>query len=209
MYRLRFFLRRFPAAYWLAAFLVAALTATTVARLVGRAEAAAARYGSPRVVWVMRRPVPAGAALSADDVARRPVPAAFVPSGAVGSAVDLAGRTAVAPLARGEVVLAARLAGAGVGGVAALLPAGATALAVPVGPGTPPVRRGDRVDVLATFDAGDGPAGAEPTFAVARSAPVLAVSGDKSVTVALSPEEAPRVAFAIAKATVTLALTNG
>jgi hypothetical protein len=37
---------------------------------------------------------------------------------------------------------------------------------------------------------------------------VLAVNGDKAVTVALSPDEAPRVAFAIAKATVTLALTS-
>jgi hypothetical protein len=62
--------------------------------------------------------------------------------------------------------------------------------------------------VLATFDTGDGPAGADPTFAVARSARVLGVTGDKAVTVALSPDEAPRVAFAIAKATVTLALTS-
>jgi Flp pilus assembly protein CpaB len=83
---------------------------------------------------VGRRPVAAAASVSAGDVARVSLPGAFVPEGAVGSGVDPVGRTAVVRLARGEVVVMARLTGTGVGGVAALLPAGAVALAVPVGP---------------------------------------------------------------------------
>jgi Flp pilus assembly protein CpaB len=108
----------------------------------------------------------------------------------------------LAPLARGEVVTAGRVAPAGVGGLAALLPDGARALAVPIGPGTPPLRRGDRVDVLATFE------GDEPTFAVASGAAVLAVTRDKAVTVAVTADEAPRVAFALAQGAITLALVK-
>ena len=201
MYRVRFFLRRFPVLYWVAAFSLAALTAVVVSGLVGRAETAAARYGSVRSVPVLVRPVAAGDVVRRSDVAERRVPAAFVPSGGLGSV----GRVAVVPLVRGEVLLASKLAGEGEQGVAALLPDGAKALAVPVGPGTPPLARGNRVDVLASFDTPDG---AEPTFPVAVAALVVDVEPDKAVTVAVSPTEAPRVAFAIAKATVTLALTH-
>jgi Flp pilus assembly protein CpaB len=187
--------------YWVAAFMLAALTAVVVSGLVGRASAAAARYGSVRSVPVVMRPVAAGEVVRPADVSTRRVPAAFVPAGAVGRV----GRIAVVPLGRGEVLLASKLAGAGEKGVAALLPDGAKALAVPVGPGMPPLERGNRVDVLASFDT---PEGSEPTFAVAVHALVLAVDPDTAVTVAVSPTESPRVAFAIAKATVTLALTH-
>jgi Flp pilus assembly protein CpaB len=190
--------------YWVAAFVLAALTAVVVSGLVGRASAAAAPYGSVRSVPVVVRPVAAGEVVRPADVSSRRVPAAFVPAGAVGRV----GRVAVVPLGRGEVLLASKLAGAGEKGVAALLPDGAKALAVPVGPGMPPLERGNRVDVLASFEVADAPPGTEPTFPVAVNAVVLAVDPDTAVTLAVSPTESPRVAFAIAKATVTLALTH-
>ena len=209
MYRIRFFLRRFPLLYWVAAFSLAFVTATVVHGTVGRAQAAAARYGSVRAVPVAVRPVAAGNVVAAGDVAVRRVPAAFVPSGRLG----VVGRVAVVPLAAGEVLLASKLAGAGEQGVAALLPEGTKALAVPAGAGTPPLARGNRVDVLASFDtaAGEEAQGADagaPTFPVAIAALVLEVDPETAVTVAVTPDEAPRVAFAIAKGTVTLAVTR-
>ncbi|MGH9165205.1 MAG: RcpC/CpaB family pilus assembly protein, partial [Acidimicrobiales bacterium] len=93
----------------------------------------------------------------------------------------------------------------GVGGVAAQLPPGLRALAVPVDAASLPLRQGYRVDVLATFDTAD-PA-AEPTFPVATAALVLDVAED-AVTLAVTPTEAPRLAFAIARGTIALALTS-
>ena len=198
-FRVRFFVRRFPVGYWVAAFVLVLATGATVSSLVGRASAAAARWGSPRPVAVAVGGLPTGAVVQPGDVVLRPVPASLVPAGALRR--PPVGRTLLAPLSKGEIVVTARVAPAGRGGIAALLPAGARALAVPVGPGTPPVRRGDRVDVLATF-------GQEPTFAVAEGAGVVAVTAGKAVTVALTVEEAPRVAFALAEGTVTLALVR-
>jgi Flp pilus assembly protein CpaB len=199
VYRLRSLLRRFPVGYWLAAFLLVGFTFVVVTSFVGRASAAAARWGTLRPVAVAARPVTAGAVIGPADVVVRDLPASVVPASALRRAP--VGRAALAPLARDEVVTAGRLAPEGVSGVAALLPAGARALAVPVGPGTPPLRRGDRVDVLVTLDG-------EPTFAVAAAAEVLALATDKAVTLAVTPDEAPRVAFALAQGTVTLALVG-
>ena len=79
-----------------------------------------------------------------------------------------------------------------------------------LGTDTPPLRLGDRVDVLATFDVldpTDGSGGAEPTGAVADGALVVDVSDD-AVTVAVPATDAARVAFAVARGTVTLALVG-
>lgn len=198
-FRVRLFLRRFPVGYWVAAFLLVFVTGATVSSLVGRASAAAARWGSLQPVAVASGPLAAGQVLRAGDVTLQPVPTALLPAGALRRVP--VGRALVAPLSKGEILVSVRLAAAGQGGIAALLPTGARALAVPVGPGTPPLRRGDRVDVLATF-------GQEPTFAVAAGAGVVAVTAGKAVTVALTAEEAPRVAFALAGGTVTLALVR-
>jgi Flp pilus assembly protein CpaB len=79
-------------------------------------------------------------------------------------------------------------------------------MAVPTGPGTLAVRPGDRVDVLATFDPLVAPAGEDPTTTVARAATVVGVR-PRAVTVAVTADEAPRVAFALSQATISLALT--
>jgi hypothetical protein len=68
------------------------------------------------------------------------------------------------------------------------------------------VRAGDEVDVLATFDPLVTPAGEDPTVTVARAATVVAVRS-RAITVAVTEVEAPRVAFALSQATLTLALT--
>ena len=194
--------------YWIVAALLAAGTWMVVARLVGAASAEAARYGSVRDVAVVLRPVETGQVVTTADIGRRRIPAAFVPEADIVD--DPVGMVALAPLASGEVFLAARLAPIGLRGVAALVPAGHRALAVPAGPGTPPVRVGDAVDVYVTLaeDEATRDDGA-PTFAVALGTRVVAVDrAAETVTISVPIEDVPRVAFAIAAATVTLALAG-
>jgi Flp pilus assembly protein CpaB len=191
-------------AYWVAVVALAAFTAFTIAGQVGRAGAQAARYGRLRPVVTAARLVEAGAVVRPADVVVRSMPASFLPEGSLGSTGEVVGRTVVVPMFRGSAVVAANLAPDGLEGLAALLPAGARAVAVPTGSASLALRRGDRVDVLATFD--PPPAGEEPTFAVAEAALVVDV-GPEAVAVAVDPEEAVRVAYAVAAGVVTLALT--
>ena len=200
-------LRRHPVWFWAFAVGLALVTGLTVSRLVGEASARAARLGGLRPVPVAARPVAVGHVLSPSDVAVRHLPRALLPAGPV--ATSPAGHAALVPLAAGEVLLRSKLAPWGASGVATLVPPGRRALAVPLERGRLPLRRGDRVDVLATFEAA-GAAGAagdggEPTFPVAVGAVVVDVA-EEAVTVAVTPREAPRLAFAMARGSVTLAL---
>lgn len=194
-------LRRSPVVFWVVAVLLATLTGTVVSRLVDRAAAAAPRYGSPSAVVVVAREVAAGERVSPGDVEVRRVPRAFVPPGAVGG--EPVGRIAVVPLLRGQIVVASQLAPDGLSPVAALVPPGRSAVAVPTGGLAPPLRRGDVVDVLATFDDDVDP----PTFAVAERATVVAVADD-AVTVAVDEDEVDRVAFAVTTGVVSIVLTG-
>lgn len=208
-------LRRHPLPFWCLALALALVTALTVTRLLAQAADRAARLGGLRDAPVATRAVDAGQVLSSRDVAVRRLPAALLPSAPLASSP--AGHVVIVPLAPGEVVLEAKLAPWGVRGVAALVPPGMRALAVPVDHGGLALRRGDRVDVLATFDttgddgggagAGGEAGGVDPTFAVSSGALVVDVA-DGAVTVAVAPDDAPRAAFAIARGTVTLALAG-
>ena len=106
----------------------------------------------------------------------------------------------------GEVVLDARLAPAGSSPLAAALPAGTRGVAVPVDAAALPVEPGDVVDVLATFDP-DLAEGGDPSVAVARDAVVVHADED-AVVVAVTPGQAPRVAFAVATGAVALAVVG-
>ncbi len=195
-------LRHHPWLFWLFAVSLALLTGFTAARLLAEAASRAERLGGLREVRVAARPVGAGQVLTPDDVVVRRLPAAVLPEGPV--AASPAGHTALVPLAAGEVVLETKLAPWGLEGVAALVPRGRRALAIPAAKGGLALRRGNHVDVLATIESAEGDT--EPTFAVAASAQVLDVA-EESVTVAVTPEEAARVALATARGTLTLAVT--
>lgn len=197
-------LARSPLAYWVAFVALAAFTAFTVAGQVGRAEAQAARYGRQRPLVTATRAVEVGSVLRPADVVVRSMPAAFLPEGSLGATSAVVGRTVVVPLFPGTAVVAAHLAPEGLEGLAALLPAGARAVPVPTGGASVPLRRGDRVDVLATFD--PPPAGEDPTFPVAEAALVVDV-GPEAASVAVAREEAVRVAYAVAAGVVTLVVT--
>jgi pilus assembly protein CpaB len=200
-------LSRSPVVYWAAVAALALVTALAVGQLVGRAHSEAAQYGSPRRVLVATRDVALGTPVTAGDVAVRRLPAALVAPGSLLDPKDAVGRVAVVAIFEGETVLRRHLAPWGRRGVAALLPPGTRGITVAAGPTASRVGRGDLVDVLATFDPGAAP-GQEPTFPVATGAVVVDVR-EESVTIAVDPEEAKRVAFAGAHGAVTLTVTAG
>jgi pilus assembly protein CpaB len=186
-------LRRHPFGFWLVTFLLAGLTAAVVLR----AGESADRWGRLAPVVVVAREVAPGSMLGADDVRVDWWPARLVPSDAVASVDDAAGRVAVVALWPGEPVLRGRLAPDGLSGVAALVPIGMRAVALPVDGPALELRVGDWVDVLATFES-------EPTVVVAESVPVVAVA-ESAVTVAVPADLAPKLAYALTRSTLTLA----
>lgn len=196
---------RRPVPFWLLAVALAVVTALTVVRFVGRAEADAARWGSTRATLVALRDVDAGAVLGPDDAEVRLLPAALVPPGALAEATP--GATTAWPIHEGEAVLAARLAPAGLSVTAARLAPGTVGVAVPTGPGALRLEPGDVVDVLATLEPGAG-GQADPTVVVARGAAVIDVAED-AVAVAVDEGRATRVAFAVTAGVVTLVLGAG
>lgn len=197
---------RSPFAYWLVVAVLALLTGMVAARLVADAGALASRYGPLRPVVVSIRPLEPGSMVDAADLAVRQVPGSLVPADAIPSTDAIRGRTVVAPVFPGVPMVGAQVAPNGRRGLAALLPPGSRAVAVPNGRPSLALVRGDTVDVLATFDPTDAD-GDAPTFPVATAALVVDV-GDESAAVAVTPDEAARVAFALASGVVTLALAS-
>lgn len=196
---------RSPVVFWVGVGILSAITGSTVSNGLSQARAAAARYGSVRPAVVALRGLEAGERLSAGDVTVRRTPRAFLPPGTFASPSPALGRVVVVPLFPGEPVLQGHLAPPGQQGLAALLPGGRHAIAVPADDDGLRLRRGDLVEVLATFE--PAPVGSDPTFSVAEAAMVLEV-GPEAVTVAVAPEEARRVAYALAKGAVTLAVSG-
>lgn len=201
-------LRRSPLAWWVVSIVLALTTAAVVdaALATGRRQQAA---GATAPVQVAARSIGAGEALGPGDVTVRRLPLAALPD--ADRVLDPIGRVATVDLAAGEVLLEARLAPVATSATAARLPAGSRALAVPATASTtPPLEAGDLVDVLATFDVAgtaDGPeqTTAAPTVTVVEGASVVAADED-AVTVAVPAAEAPRLAFALARGSVLLAL---
>lgn len=200
---------------------VALATGLVVTSLVQSAEAARARWGAGRPVVVATRDLTAGEIVGAGSVAVRTLPEAAVPDRALSGAP--LGRVVRHPVARGEALLPDRLAPDGLTGVAALVPAGRLAVAVPVGPGgAPPLAVGDVVDVLAVVPGGavggavggaapaggPGTGGDVPAFPLVADAAVVDV-GEGAVTVAVPRDDAAAVAAVLAQGAVVLALVGG
>jgi Flp pilus assembly protein CpaB len=172
-----------------------------VSGVVSRAERTRTAWGRTQTVLVATHDLAAGHELEPGDTEARTVPVAAATPGAVASAAP--GRLVRMPVLAGEVLLRRRLAGTGATGVAALLPHGTRAVAIPIEPGTaPPLRVGQRVDVVAVAAGSDG---AVPAFVLARAAPVVDVR-EQAVSVAVDPDAVPRIAVALAEGAVTLAL---
>jgi Flp pilus assembly protein CpaB len=158
--------------------------------LVAKSAVPAPAEGALVEVTVLARDVPAGQVIAAADVRRARLPAPAVPRTA--AATTPVGATASVDLIAGEVVLARRL---GARGLAGLLPKGTRALTVPRAAGTPPLERGQRVDLVSG------------AAVLVEAATVIAVE-ESGITVALPTAAAPAVAEAVAAGTVTLLLAG-
>ena len=198
-------LRRQPRLWWALTIATALAMGWVVSSIVAGAEEVRRSWGDTEPVVVAHHDIAAGAPVDDADVEVVARPRAVVPDGALDSLP--AGQVASSPIAAGEVVVASRLAPLGLRGVAATLPPGTRAVAIPIEAGlAPPLAVGDRVDVLVALApeaAGDGP----PGFVVTADALVVAV-GDAAVTVAVPAAAAPRVAVALGQGAVSLALVG-
>ena len=191
---------------------LALVTAVAVTSLVEAAGAAQDRWGATRPVAVATRDLGPGDVVDAGAVEVRDLPRgvlgeATMPEAPVGAVVRH-------PILAGEPVAPARLAPDGLTGVAALVPAGERAVAVPVGPaGVPPLAVGDLVDVVtvlpggATAQADGGRRSDDPAFTLVERAAVVDVA-EQAVTIAVPGRDAPRVAWAVANGAVVLALAG-
>jgi pilus assembly protein CpaB len=141
------------------------------------------------------RDVPAGTALTHDDLVALALPEAAVPAGALHDAAAVVGRLVAGPVRRGEALTDVRLLGAG------LLAVGAD-VAVPVRLAEPAtgalVQAGDTVDVLSA-----APEGGAMARVIASGLTVLAVpdlpddTGEGALVVlAAQPSAAARLAAA-------------
>jgi Flp pilus assembly protein CpaB len=204
-FRVGLTLRRQPRIWWLLTLSTAAAVGWVVSSIVTEADRTRAAWGTTAVVVVATRDIAAGEPLDGDDVDLAERPLALVPEAALEELPI--GQVAADAIAAGEVVVAARLAPMGLTGLAATLPAGSRAVAIPVEVGmAPPLSVGDRVDVLVALApdaAGNGP----PGFVVAAEALVVAVD-EGAVTVAVRAPIAPRIAVALGTGAVTLALVG-
>jgi pilus assembly protein CpaB len=170
--------------------------------------------GSLVQVVVADREVPRGTALAPDHLRVDQIPSRFAQPGSFGSIDDVLGRALTADVVAGEAITRTRLAAAGVGPVAALVPPGLRAypLAATVPDGA--VAAGDAVDVLATFG------GRQPhTETVVSGVEVLGVLGEApsaglagapatsaSLVVVVTPEDAERLAYAGTFATLAVTI---
>jgi Flp pilus assembly protein CpaB len=199
--------------------LAAAVTTVAVNGVLRSAEQTRDRWAETRSVVVARRDLAPGDVVDAGAVARREVPAAVVAE----AATDLVPVGAVVryPIAAGEPVVATRLAPDGLTGVAALVPDGHRAVAIPTTPaGTPPLHPGDHVDVIALTPApttpeaeaatepeAEAPSSAVPAATLVDEALVVDVA-ETAVTIAVPAALSPTVAYAAAQGLVVLTLVG-
>jgi len=207
--------------------MVAAGTGLTVVALVRSADQARDRWGATRTVAVARHDLAPGETIDGGSAELRELPEAAVATEAL-AAVPV-GAVVRQPVAAGEPLLGDRIAPGGLTGVAALVPAGHRAIAIPVEPlGVPRVVVGDQVDVLAVLapalaaPAVDGSEETDPSevdsldglatvgqtaIPVVERAVVVDVA-DGAVTIAVAERDVPAVATALAYGPVLLTLAG-
>jgi Flp pilus assembly protein CpaB len=189
---------------------LAIVTGLVVITLVSSVEAARQRWGRARPVAVATRDLSPGDPVDDSAVEVRRLPEAAVAPGAL--AEPPSGSVVRQPVAAGEPLLPQRLAPQGLTGVAALVPAGHRAVAIPIGPlAAPPLTTGDLVDVLAVVPAlveeRPRPSAGQPSFPLVEAAVVVDV-GEQSIAVAVPEADAPRVAWVLTNGSVVLALAG-
>ena len=177
----------------------AVVIGASVVSVMNAANRTRARWGPTQPVLVARRDLAPGTALGPEDVAVRQWPTALLPAAVVRHPDDRRTRRDVAagaPLTDTDLAAPAR------GAVAARLDRGRVGVTMGRGAAPAPVRPGDVVDLIG-LTSGDGRTLGGRTLA--RRALVVAAD-DRTVTVAVSRDEAPTAAAAGATGTVALVL---
>lgn len=196
---------------------VCALAAALVMRAYARRiDVVRPDGGLPIAVVAAAEHVARGDVLTEDALEVVTMPSRFAPPGAIRNPARATGRIVIADVAAGEIITQLRLAGAGSGPTASLVPPGMRAVQVPVA-GAMDVKPGDLVDVIATFGGGGahtevagealevlsvGRAGGGGSFGAA-TAPT---SGRVGLVLLVTPTDAESLAFASAFATLSIAV---
>jgi Flp pilus assembly protein CpaB len=189
---------------------LAVVTGLVVVSLVSSADAARQRWGRTRPVAVAARDLVPGDVVDGSAVEVRRLPVAAVTPGAL--AEPPSGSVVRQAVPAGEPLVPERLAPQGLAGVAALVPPGHRAVAIPIGPlAAPPLTVGDLVDVLAVVPvlAEEQPRQPEdqPSFPLVETAVVVDVD-EQSIAVAVPEADAPRVAWVLTNGSIVLALAG-
>lgn len=188
-----------------------AIASLLVLRQERELTALRAATGEPVPVVRAARDLARGTVLAAGDLTVALVPVAFAPPGAAADAEEVVGRVVLTDLDAGEAVTATRL-GTRAGPIAAQVPAGFRAFAIPVAVPDGALRSGDRVDVIGAFG------GPRPwSDVVATGLEVLAVldaapgdpSGRPSLVLLVTGTTAERLAYASAFADLSVAIVGG
>jgi Flp pilus assembly protein CpaB len=189
---------------------LAGLTTVMLRGHLARLEAGAATPGDGMAVVVATRAVPRGTVLVEGDLRRATMPARYAPPGVLGSVEAAVGATLAADLAPGEPLTETRMVRAGP--VAAQVPSGLRAMPLQVSLPGGAVVPGDRVDVLATYGAG------QPyTETVATAVEVLQVhpgtdpdelGAVSTVILLVDPETVEQLAYARAFAELALSVAS-
>jgi pilus assembly protein CpaB len=172
-------------------------------------EAAASAAGPAAPVVVAGADLTRGTVVDGSDLSTTRIPERYLPPGAMSSVGEVAGSLLAADVAAGEILTSARLASSG-GPTAAMVPPGlrAVPVQVPAPPGL--LAPGDRVDVLATFAAGQPHtetvvAGAEVLSILTGGLEELEIGA--TLVLLVSPDAAEQLAYARAFADLSVAVT--
>lgn len=135
-----------------------------------------AQAAPPVTIMVAAHDIPARTTLTAEMFQAKAIAAAQVPPDAIQTSDDLVGKIAIAPIASGAPVTQGAVAARSVEmGLAYAMPPSARAVTIALDPISGVagfLKPGDRVDVLATFDAGNGQS---VTRTVLQNIPLLAI----------------------------------
>jgi len=197
--------RRLPF-YLLAAFLLAALAAVVTFIYLEQLRASMVPTAPALVARQAIRP---GETITEAMVEVSAVPEAIVPAERLTAPSQAIGRTALVPLAAGEVILPQRLSGAGEAGLSRRLPDGRWAMVLPgswLASPIPEIGVGDRVDLLA-YQPGQA---VDQAAVIVSAIEVLGVAGTaaeaEALTLAVELEEAAAVTYARANGFLLLPL---
>ena len=205
--------RRSPRAamLWLAALIVAALTAFTVIASVSSLRHQDQAFGAIHSVLVARHDLPVGTPVTTTDLSTKKIRGESPQPDTMTRTQDAVGLIVRAPMLAGDLVTARHLAARTRGEMSNVVPNGSRAVRLVVEHAVRPAV-GDVVDVLATFDPATLADGGDPTVVVAPGVTVVAVdstaaSGDSvGITVLVTPAQASRLAFSASTGTITIAL---